>query len=277
MGDLIDRNAWHPGFVAAAGLELRDEKGLTFHPEYNLSKEPLRVDLYIHNGDNTPVENEIGRIFRKYNIIEYKSPEDSLNIDDLFKTVGYACIFKGIGETVNKYNENDITVSIFRDTYPRELFSYLESTGRTAEEKFDGIYYITGNFPFPIQIVVTSRLSEKHSGLKILSNNAKEEDIINFIRMVHEFTSPGDKLNASAILQVSSNANKGLYAKVTEDKYMKSVLEELMADVIEAREKKAVEAKAKDSAAELIKMGMDYDKISVVLKYSPEEIRGWFE
>ena len=26
IADIVDKNAWHPGFVAAAGIELKDEK-----------------------------------------------------------------------------------------------------------------------------------------------------------------------------------------------------------------------------------------------------------
>lgn len=87
MNDIFDNIAQHPGFVAAASIELRNESGLELQPEFNLSKEPLRIDLYIQNEGSTSVKNEIGRIFRKYNVIEYKNPADSLNIDDFFKTI----------------------------------------------------------------------------------------------------------------------------------------------------------------------------------------------
>ncbi len=52
-------------------------------PEYNLSKEPIRIDLLIikNDGQAKKIENEIGHIMKKYNVIEYKSPEDSMTID----------------------------------------------------------------------------------------------------------------------------------------------------------------------------------------------------
>ena len=88
---------WHPGFYAATEIELRQNRSdLEFHREYNLSKKPLQIDLLIiEKLNDITLQNEIGAIFRKYNIIEYKSPEDSLNIDDFFKTVGYAYLYKG--------------------------------------------------------------------------------------------------------------------------------------------------------------------------------------
>ena len=36
----------------------------------------------------------IGRIFRRHNIVEYKSPKDSLSVDDFYKVYGYACFYK---------------------------------------------------------------------------------------------------------------------------------------------------------------------------------------
>lgn len=39
---------WHPGFYGAAELEFISNKGeLEFQREFNLSKEPLRMDLLI--------------------------------------------------------------------------------------------------------------------------------------------------------------------------------------------------------------------------------------
>lgn len=68
---------WHTAFQAAAELELRENiEELTFEPEHYLSKEPLRIDLLILHLKNhtTHLHNEIGKIMRKHNIIEYKGP-----------------------------------------------------------------------------------------------------------------------------------------------------------------------------------------------------------
>lgn len=43
---------WHPGFVAAMGLELMEDRdGLIFQKEYNLNTKPLEVDLLIIRKD----------------------------------------------------------------------------------------------------------------------------------------------------------------------------------------------------------------------------------
>lgn len=50
MADGLEKAAiqWHPGFYSAAEIELISNKTvLEFQREYNLSKEPLRMDLLI--------------------------------------------------------------------------------------------------------------------------------------------------------------------------------------------------------------------------------------
>ena len=71
---------WHPAFCAAAELELRFNKDdLEFKREYNLSKKPLQMDLLIiEKRKGVQIQNEIGKIFRGHNIIEYKSPDDGM-------------------------------------------------------------------------------------------------------------------------------------------------------------------------------------------------------
>ena len=89
---------WHPGFYGAAELEfLSNKDDLEFQREFNLSKEPIRMDLLIIKKlSDVRMKNEIGYIFRKFNVVEYKSPDDVLSIDDYYKTVGYACLYKGL-------------------------------------------------------------------------------------------------------------------------------------------------------------------------------------
>lgn len=55
---------WHPGFVAAVDLELRESRDdLWFEKEYNLNTKPLEIDLLvIKKNRDAHIENEIGRI-----------------------------------------------------------------------------------------------------------------------------------------------------------------------------------------------------------------------
>lgn len=73
---------WHPAFGAALRITLRDEMDhLEMREEYLLGRKPLQMDiLLIKNPKNIPVRKSIGQIFREHNIIEYKSPDDYVNI-----------------------------------------------------------------------------------------------------------------------------------------------------------------------------------------------------
>ena len=235
---------WHPGFYSAAELELHSDKDvLSFQREYNLSKEPLRMDLLIIKKlADVRIENEIGRIFKRYNVVEYKSPEDGLSIDDYYKTIGYACLYKGFGDTVDQIPAQELTVSIFRESCPRELLKALKKAGLWVEERFPGIYYIQGNVLFDTQIVVTGQLSgETHSGLRILSKNAREEDVRAFIQKASLLTKPGDRDNVEAVLQVSISANGKVYDEVRRDFGMCEALRELMREEIEEEKTKSRE------------------------------------
>lgn len=182
---------WHTAFQAAAELELRQNiEELTFEPEHYLSKEPLRIDLLILHLKNhtTHLHNEIGKIMRKHNIIEYKGPGDQLSIDTLYKVLGYACLYKSFGDTVDAISTHDITVSLFREAYPQELFKRLKKNTQSLEitEKYPGIYYISG-FLFPLQIVVLRRLDPVlHSIFRVLSKEAETSTIQEFLKIQRE-------------------------------------------------------------------------------------------
>ena len=230
------KNHWHPGFYGGVELELKAYKtALTFDIEHNLSKEPLKMDmLIIKKNSDVEIKNQLGVIFRKYNVIEYKSPDDEMSIDDYFKTVGYAYIFKGLGEKVDDIPLKELTVTLCRDVYPRELMKSIENNGGTITEKFPGIYYVTDLIAVPSQIVVTSELEGKeHAALRILSKNAKEEDVRQFLTDSSKFDSPGDINNANAVLQVSTTANKALYSQIRRDEVMCQALMEIMKDEIQ--------------------------------------------
>lgn len=236
---------WHPGFYGAAELEFISNKGdLEFQREFNLSKEPLRMDLLIIKKlSDVRLENEIGHIFKKYNVVEYKNPDDALTIDDYYKTVGYACLYKGLGETVDEIPAGELTISIFRESYPREMFQAMKNLGLEIEEHSPGIYYITGKQAlFDTQIVVTRRLDkDTHRTLRVLSKNVKEEDVRAFVERMTQISEPGTKNNINAVLQVSVSANKEIYEAIRRcDKVMCDALRELMKEDFEEKEQETL-------------------------------------
>ena len=97
--------------------------------------------LIIEKRKNVQIQNEIGRIFRRHNVIEYKSPDDGMTIDDFFKTLGYAYLYKGLGEKVDQIPLEELTISLFRAIVPKQLFNKLAGYGYLIEKHVSGIYY----------------------------------------------------------------------------------------------------------------------------------------
>ena len=243
MAEEVTTIKWHPGFCSAMELEfLRYKDLLDFNREFPLSKEPLRIDLLmIKKIKDVVLDIDIGRLFKTYNIIEYKSPKDGLTIDDYIKTVGYAYLYKGLGATVDAVPLSELTATIVRNTEPTELFKKIQSEGGSIEEKYPGVYYITGVVAIPTQFILTSSLSKDfHVCLRVLSNKASEDDIKRFIEIANTFTEPIDKQNADAVMNVSINANREVYDKIRkENPFMCQALRELMKEEIQEEIKEA--------------------------------------
>lgn len=253
---------WHPGFYGAAELEFISNKGdLEFQREFNLSKEPIRMDLLIIKKlSNIRTKNEIGHIFRKFNVVEYKSHDDALSIDDYYKTVGYACLYKGLGETVDQIPANELTISIFRESYPKEMFEAMKNLGLEIKERYPGIYYISGKQAlFDTQVVVTKQLNrETHRTLRVLSKHVKEEDVRAFVEEAALISEPGDRNNVDAVLQVSVSANKEIYEAIRRcDKVMCEALRELMKEDFEKQEQETRQETKQETLLETIKNLMD--------------------
>ena len=70
-----DKIFWHEAFYAAMQLELHEYLHcLTFEEEHPLSKEALLMDMLIVKKEkDVKIEKNIGRIFRRFNVVEFKS------------------------------------------------------------------------------------------------------------------------------------------------------------------------------------------------------------
>lgn len=237
MSGKTEKLQWHPAFCAATELELRQDLDvLELIPEYNLSKKPLQIDLVIIKKMDwkRTLQNEIGHIMRGHNILEYKGPGDELTIDSFFKVIGYASLYKAQGIAVNKIPASEVTVSFFRNAYPKALFQELKKEGYILKKMYPGIYYVRGKVPFPVQVVVTSQLERKaHCSLRVLTTQVEMRDAELFLEQIHYLESKNERSNIDSVLQVSVNANKQVYSLLRRQNEMCEALRELMKDEIE--------------------------------------------
>ena len=246
----MEKSHWHPALCAATEWELKENKDiLSFETEHQLSKEPLKMDmLVIKKEPAATIGNEIGKIFREHNILEFKSCTAKLSIDDYYKVIAYAALYKGLGRHVNEIPAEEVTLTIIRESYPRELFRMLKENGTKVDKKYEGIYYLSGNTLFDTQMIVTRELDgDKHASLKVLSRNAQESDVRRFLEEAKLARSPGDLQNIDAVLQVSVSVNRKLYEEVRKDETMCQALRDLMKneiaeEIAEERAKERAEA-----------------------------------
>lgn len=169
---------WHAAFFAGIQIEFEQEaEHLVFENEHMLSTKPMQLDVLIIKKDKTyKVQKNIGRMFRTYNIVEYKSPDDYLSVDDFFKVYGYTCFYKSDTGKINEIKADEVTITFVCNRYPRELFRYLkQEQEREITEEENGIYHISDSL-FDIQVIVQKNLSEDENlWLQSLTNDLKEK------------------------------------------------------------------------------------------------------
>lgn len=285
MSGKAEKLQWHPAFCAATELELRQDLDvLELIPEYNLSKKPLQIDLVIIKKMDwkRTLQNEIGHIMRGHNILEYKGPGDELTIDSFFKVIGYASLYKAQGIAVNKIPASEVTVSFFRNAYPKAFFQELKKEGYILKKMYPGIYYVRGKVPFPVQVVVTSQLERKaHCSLRVLTTQVEMQDAELFLEQIHYLESKNERSNIDSVLQVSVNANKQVYSLLRRQNEMCEALRELMKDEIEKELENKLQQGEKLQLIRLVikklQKGNSVEETADMLEEEPENIRKIYE
>jgi len=141
--------------------------------EHQLSKKSLQIDIIVvKKNPEITVEENWGKIFREYNIIEYKSPVDNYVSLDVFNKVIHG--YTGIYASNTKISLTQMTATIVCFKKPTALFEQLKSElNYKILHKGNGIYYISPKGSVEsksllIQFVVSSELEDSVVVLKAL-------------------------------------------------------------------------------------------------------------
>ena len=242
---------WHPALYAGLQIELReDSDNLIFENEHQLGTKPKQIDaLIIKKQRDIPVKKNIGRIFRKYNVVEYKSPTDYLSIDDFYKGCAYAMFYKSDTQKVDEIPIQDITLTFISVEYPQKLVKHLkEVLEYNISEKCKGIYHIIKEKDIlPVQLIVTSRLNwEDNLWLRSLTNKLEDKNQIK--KIVNEYHENKRNNLYESVMDIIVKANHKEFEEAKGD--MCKALEELMADVIEERVAEKVAEKVAEATKE---------------------------
>lgn len=231
---------WHPAFFADIQIELEAEReNLVFENEHQLGTKPMEIDaLVIKKKKDIPINKNIGRIFRKYNIIEYKSPTDYISINDFYKVCGYAFFYKADTVIEDEIPIDEITISLVSRTYPRKMLRHLREFWKCQIKKMEnGIYYVTGP-KIPIQVIVTEQLSkEKNLWLRSLTDRMKDKQDMK--RLLNEYREKQKNPLYESVMQMIVRANE---EKFREADCMCEALNQIIQDQIEEKIRKSLQA-----------------------------------
>lgn len=260
---------WHPGFVAAMNLELAENRAdLEYEKEYNLNTKPLEIDLLVIKKDSdVRTANEIGWIFRGYNVLEYKSPDDSLDIDAFYKAGAYASLYKAYGGSSDERKADDITVSLIREARPDGLFEYFKRHNIRTTNPYRGIYYVLDAVLFPTQIIVSGEMDRKsHTWLKALSGKLKKQDMKELLEKIEAIKLTFDREFADSVLEVSIRANRHVVDELRGDGSMCQALLEIMEPEINKIKEDAAAAAKEDEILCAVKSFRDLGASDIQIK-----------
>ncbi len=219
---------WHPGFSAALRMTFADEmKYLDLQEEYMLSKKPPQIDvLILKKAKNITIQKRIGKLFRGHNIIEYKSPDDYLSLNDFYKVYGYTCFYQSNTELIKEIDPSDLTITFACNHYPREMFRHItEVRGITVKPLGKGIYHLDGD-PIPMQFLHIPKLDQTENyWIQTLRTDLKVGTEIR--TLMSNYTKNRNSKDCSAVMNLVTRAN---WKQMEEEKKMCDALNELFAE-----------------------------------------------
>ena len=230
-------------------------------------------ELIIKVAENEAIHKNIGRIFRRYNIIEYKSPDDNLTINDFYKVYGYCCFYQSDTDKICEIPPEELTITFICNHFPRKMVRHLkEFRELDISHVAAGIYYITGD-AFPIQLLVTRELDPKENlWLQSLRNNMSKPEEIKVLLKEYE-AKKSSKLYQAA-MEVITRANWDAVKEVKET--MCEALKELMAEEFQEQEKlvtkRVTEQVTEEFIRTLSKSITDVNKLAELLNLPVEQI-----
>jgi len=273
-----ERIPWHPAFVEALQMELQEYQDvLEFHPEYQLTSEPLRIDcVVIKKAKDVVIKKNIAVIFREWNLLEYKNPDDYISTADFYKVYAYACLYASF----NNVPITSLTVSFIESRYPKKLFKHLKNERNYSVAKTGpGIYTVSGDI-LPIQIINSSQLpAEENLWLKSLRRELRYTAIT---RIGKEIDRQGKAARLAAYLNAILHANPAAIQEAIEmRKYSKLdrvFIETGLAAQWEAEgEARGEQRKAFGIAQNMVKLGLPIETVISATQLDPEKVKTLYQ
>ncbi len=232
---------WHSAIVSAMKIELADYQDiLSYQSEIVLNTGQRRGDLLITKAENSrSIASPIGRIFQKYNLIEYKGPGDSFGIQNYYKSLSYIYSFPTHFHS-DKILENT-SLTLISHSFPQKLWNHLKrknlhpvhkGSQNTLEKMLPGLYYINTEM-IPVQLIITSQLTgEEYLWLQSLTNALPTNSLQ---RVVAAYRQHENEPDYQTYMNALIRANK--LSRGEDGRMLCEALEELFADEMHKQEK----------------------------------------
>ena len=229
---------WHAGFVSAMKLEfVENEKDLIYDEEHHVANRAQRIDLLIiKKNNNVRISNPIGAIFARYNICEYKGPDQSLTYSDFYKVIAYTSLYLGETQKGEKHDSVEYTMTFVRESHPYNLFKRLTNDGIIITDTGQGIYRLTNNLPFATQVIVTKEIPDvNRSWIKCLTKRGTICDLDTIIANTPKLEAH-NKSYADNVMDIFTSANTELVNEQIKEPAMCNAVNELFADQIKEKD-----------------------------------------
>ena len=278
------RTRYHYGFYAAIKVcyDLLKAR-VTYEQEKQLGEDPIRLDFLIIKKDNdVTLHDPIGEFFRAVNLFEYKSPEDGLSIDDFYKAQGYGLIYKGYDRKVNELPIEEMTLTLVRHSYPRELMRMLKKIGFIIDEPYNGIYRVEGKVSIPVQIVVSSRLTDgEYDGLQLLAEGCTKEAVLHYAEKAVASEDENIKTNAGTVISICLDINEELGSQLKEEGTMNETIRRIFKEAFDLERQKGISEGINEGinedkervATDMLKKNFPLSLIEEISKLSEDTIR----
>ena len=201
------RKQYHPAFCEAMKqIFEHDTCRYEYRTEFPLNSMPNRIDFVIIKQDADAVSSHgIGKLFRKYNICHYKSPNDALNESEYHLAQAYAHLY---AHYLPGVPFRDITISFIREGKPRKLLKYFREEGFRVSNEDNGIYYVKRDgFP-DMQVIATRELDDGYIWLKALSHRLTKEDAMKLADEAIKEKDPQGQIRVRSILDLVTLLNR---------------------------------------------------------------------
>ncbi len=189
MNDDGSREQWHIPFYASYEMEFMDYRDvLEINPHYLLASKSEMDILTVKKKDDVAIDNGIGSDYRKYNLIEYKSPDQSPGIDVFYQMFGYAFLYIRLEKVLSM---KDVLSSLICYHFPQKLVEELKSMDYTMVNREEGIFYFEHSALFPVQVVLLNKVDHvKYPWMSLVQKKLSVDRVDGIADLIRNVTDP---------------------------------------------------------------------------------------